>query len=187
MRCEGSATRCGSWSDTSARPSPAHRRPTGTTPARTSAARRRRLVGRWRCHFRDHKSARRSNSGPVPRWRRKRSNPRASTSPNGELVPGQDRLPSVSALRSSLSINADTTGPHSTVRPTLVLLAACSSSADASAYLCRPSVSRRGLVVLMVGPSGGWRRVGALEGQVGVVRAGARAYLGPRSGRAAGR
>jgi hypothetical protein len=43
--------------------------------------------------------------------------------PTGSLY-GSDRLPSVSALRSSVSINADTTGSLSTVRPALVLLAA---------------------------------------------------------------
>ena len=79
----------------------------------------------------------------MPHRRRKRSNPRARTSPNGELVPGQDRLPSVSALRSSLSINADTTGPLSTVRPTLVLLPAYSSSVDASAFACGCRISLR--------------------------------------------
>ncbi len=54
-----------------------------------------------------------------------------------------------------------------------------------AAYLCRGPRQARGVVVVGRRRRVGGR-VGAVEG-VEVVRAGARAYLGPRSGRAAGR
>ena len=52
--------------------------------------------------------------------------------------------------------------------------------------ICVGARVKREFVVLMAGPPGG-RRCVRLVGDVVVVRAGARAYLGPRSGRAAGR
>jgi hypothetical protein len=85
--------------------------------------------------------SRRTSSAPVPRRRRKRCKLTWAHVTRRGTCTGS-RPPPVSALRSSLSINADTTGPRSTVRPTFVLLAARSSSADASAFACQQRSSR---------------------------------------------
>ena len=66
------------------------------------------------------------------------------TSPNREPVPGQDRLPSVSALRSSLSINADATGPLSTRATYARTPRGRLKLADASAFACAERLDAAG-------------------------------------------
>ena len=81
-------------------------------------------------------------SGGLPRWRRKRWNSRASTSPDGSCE-GSGRPSSSSAVRSSFSTKAWTSGSISTARETWRSYSPAASSSSAASTVIPISDSSR--------------------------------------------